>query len=138
MGQIEDKSRWMKTESQMMDHQFSVQSDLQQKSRNTSLIDQNTEMRTCRTKETGQKERRNVSAFYNAAVGEEASVRVEGQRRDEHAVKIKKRLNNITYIIFWQPGHQKCVWQLNVLNQKINVSEVMLSVLHFSSYIEIK
>lgn len=47
----------MKTESQMLDHQFSVKSDLQQKRRNTSLIDQDTEMRTCRTKETGQKER---------------------------------------------------------------------------------
>lgn len=79
----------MKTESQMMDHQFSVKSDLQQKHRNTSLIDQNTEMKTCRTKETGQKERRNVSAFYRAAVGEEASVREERQRQEEQAVKIK-------------------------------------------------
>lgn len=56
MGQIEDKSRLMKTESQMMEHQFNIKSDLQQKSRNTSLM-----MKTCRTKETGQKQRRNFA-----------------------------------------------------------------------------
>lgn len=50
LGSIEDKRKWMKTESQMMDHQFNIKSDLQQKRRNTSLM-----MKTCRTKETGQK-----------------------------------------------------------------------------------
>lgn len=56
LGSIEDERKWMKTESQMMEHQFNIKSDLQQKSRNTSLM-----MKTCRTKETGQKQRRNFA-----------------------------------------------------------------------------
>ena len=82
----------MKTESQMMDHQFSVQSDLQQKSRNTSLIDQNTEMRTCRTKETGQKERRNFRAGYSAAVGEDKEGSINQGRRTRTARNSVKEL----------------------------------------------